>query len=100
MNAGKGRKAGSEGQAIVKHLGKQQVNSLFTHLRKIAQHPLLVRNLFSHAQVQSLVKVAHQRQVLICRNVHVRMHSQQLASPYHRRIWRHCKALCHQWQHS
>jgi len=66
MNAGKGRKAVPEGQAIVKQLGKQQVNSLFTHLHKIAQHPLLVRNLFSDAQVQSLVKVAHQRQVLVC----------------------------------
>ena len=65
-NAGQGRKTGPEGQAIVKQLGKQQVNSLFTHLRKIAQHPLLVRNLFSDAQVQSLVKVAHQRQVLCC----------------------------------
>ena len=65
-NAGQGRKTGPEGQAIVKQLGKQQVNSLFTHLRKIAQHPLLVRNLFSDAQVQSLVKVAHQRQVLFC----------------------------------
>ncbi|KAA6428197.1 MAG: SNF2 family DNA-dependent ATPase [Trebouxia sp. A1-2] len=53
-----------EGQAVVKQLGKQQVDSLFTHLRKIAQHPLLVRNLFSDAQVQRLVSLAHQRQVL------------------------------------
>ncbi len=63
-NAEKGRKTGPEGQTIVKQFGKQQVNSLFTHLRKIAQHPLLVRNLFSDAQVQSLVKLAHQRQVI------------------------------------
>ncbi len=44
-NAGKSRKTVPEGQTIVKQLGKQQINSLFTHLRKIAQHPLLVRNL-------------------------------------------------------
>lgn len=69
-NAGKGRKKVPEGQTIVKQLGKQQVNSLFTHLRKIAQHPLLVRNLFSDAQVQSLVKLAHQRQVMFFSNVH------------------------------
>ena len=55
---------------MVKHLGKQQANSLFTHLRKIAQHPLLVRNLFTAAQVQSLVKIAHQRQVIFFSDVH------------------------------
>ena len=69
-NAGKGRKTVPEGQTTVKHLGKQQVNSLFTHLRKIAQHPLLVRNLFSDAQVQSLVKIAHQRQAIFFSNLH------------------------------
>ncbi|KAL0034958.1 hypothetical protein WJX79_002584 [Trebouxia sp. C0005] len=60
---GQGRKTVPEGQAVVKQLGKQQVDSLFTHLRKIAQHPLLVRNLFSDAQVQRLVSLAHQRQL-------------------------------------
>ncbi len=46
----------------MKQLGKQRVNNLFTHLRKIAQHPLLVRKLFTDAQVQRLVTIAHQRQ--------------------------------------
>ena len=52
-----GRKTVPEGQTV-KQLGKQQVNSQFTHLRKIAQHPLLVHNLFSDGQVQSIVKLA------------------------------------------
>ena len=47
----------------MKQLGKQRVNSLFTHLRKIAQHPLLVRNLYSDDQVQQLVTLAHNRYV-------------------------------------
>lgn len=59
--AGLGKKAGSAGQAVVKQLGKQRVNNLFTHLRKIAQHPLLVRNLYTEAQVERLVTVAHRR---------------------------------------
>ena len=46
---------------MVKQLGKQRVNNLFTHLRKIAQHPLLVRNLYTEAQVGRLVTIAHQR---------------------------------------
>lgn len=54
-------KSGSAGQAMVKQLGKQRVNNLFTHLRKIAQHPLLVRNLYTEAQVGRLVTIAHQR---------------------------------------
>lgn len=54
---------GSAGQAVVKQLGKQRVNNLFTHLRKIAQHPLLVRNLYTEAQVERLVTIAHQRWV-------------------------------------
>ncbi|KAL3132188.1 hypothetical protein ABBQ32_008788 [Trebouxia sp. C0010 RCD-2024] len=60
---GLGRKAGSAGQAVVKQLGKQRVNNLFTHLRKIAQHPLLVRNLYTEAQVERLVTIAHRRQL-------------------------------------
>ena len=60
-HAGPGKKAGSAGQAVVKQLGKQRVNNLFTHLRKIAQHPLLVRNLYTEAQVERLVTIAHRR---------------------------------------
>ena len=56
-------KLGSAGQALVKQLGKQRINNLFSHLRKIAQHPLLVRNLFTEAQVERLVTIAHQRWV-------------------------------------
>ena len=56
-----GKKAAPAGQAVVKQLGKQRVNNVFTHLRKIAQHPLLVRNLYTDAQVERLVTISHQR---------------------------------------
>lgn len=56
-----GKKATPAGQAVVKQLGKQRVNNLFTYLRKIAQHPLLVRNLYTDSQVERLVTIAHQR---------------------------------------
>ena len=60
--AGKAKKAAHSGQGVLKQLGKQRVSNLFTHLRKIAQHPLLVRNLFTDAQVQRLVMIAYNRQ--------------------------------------
>ena len=57
------KKSNSAGQAMVKQLGKQRINNMFTHLRKIAQHPLLVRNLYSDAQLQRLAATAHKRYV-------------------------------------
>ena len=35
--------------------------NVFTHLRKIAQHPLLVRRLFSDERVTEMAKLAHAR---------------------------------------
>ena len=42
----------------MKKLGSRRVNHLFTHLRKIAQHPLLVRHRFSDKQVQAMARLA------------------------------------------
>ena len=58
-----GKVSESAGQAVVKQLGKQRINNLFTHLRKIAQHPLLVRSLYSDDQLQCLAATAHKRYV-------------------------------------
>ena len=42
----------------MKKLGGRRVNHLFTHLRKIAQHPLLVRHRFTDKQVQAMARLA------------------------------------------
>jgi hypothetical protein len=46
---------------LVRKLGKQRVANMFTHLRKIAQHPLLVRRLFSDELVAKMATLAHAR---------------------------------------
>ncbi|GFH20840.1 helicase C-terminal domain-containing protein, partial [Haematococcus lacustris] len=55
----------SEGQAaeqgtepVVAKLGSQRINNLFTHLRKIALHPLLVRHRYTDAMLEDMVSLA------------------------------------------
>jgi hypothetical protein len=48
----------------VRKLGKQKVANIFTHLRKIAQHPLLVRRLYDDAKVAKMAALAHSRWML------------------------------------
>ena len=36
---------------LLASLGSQRVNNIFTHLRKVAQHPLLIRSLYTEQQV-------------------------------------------------
>ena len=55
------KKQASPGRALVRRLGKAQVANVFTHLRKIAQHPLLVRCLFGDARVAEMARLAHAR---------------------------------------
>ncbi|KAK9819591.1 hypothetical protein WJX72_000080 [[Myrmecia] bisecta] len=52
-----------EAERWIKRLGKQKINNMFTHLRKIAQHPLLVRHAFSDARVAEMARLAHARGV-------------------------------------
>jgi len=51
-----------EGQAAVerffKMLGAKKINHMFTHLRKIAQHPLLIRHHYDDAKVEEIAKKA------------------------------------------
>lgn len=44
--------------ALVKKLGSQRINNIFTHLRKIAQHPLLVRHMYDDDKVSAMAAVA------------------------------------------
>ena len=53
--------AAPKANRLTKKLGKQGVNSLFTDLRKIAQHPLLMRRVFSNDRVLQMAKIAHHR---------------------------------------
>ena len=38
-----------------------QVNNIFTHLRKVAQHPLLVRSSFKDSMVAAMARIAASR---------------------------------------
>ncbi|CAL8461937.1 g1468 [Coccomyxa elongata] len=57
----KGAQSPAAAKKLVRKLGKQKVANLFTHLRKIAQHPLLVRRLFSDEAVAEMASLAHAR---------------------------------------
>ncbi|WIA09411.1 hypothetical protein OEZ85_008816 [Tetradesmus obliquus] len=43
---------------MVSKLGSQRINNIFTHLRKICQHPLLVRHHFNDDKVKEIAEVA------------------------------------------
>ena len=45
----------------MRKLGKARAANMFAHLRKVAQHPLLVRQLFSEKQVAAIAKLAYGR---------------------------------------
>lgn len=49
---------------VVRGLGNIRAKNTFAHLRKIAQHPLLVRRLFTDRHVDVIAKLAHARFVL------------------------------------
>ena len=60
-------KAGSDAGAaaaaakVMRKLGKAKAANMFAHMRKIAQHPLLVRRLFTDKQVVAIAKLAFNR---------------------------------------
>lgn len=45
-------KSKDEAAIMVSKLGSQRINNIFTHLRKICQHPLLVRHHFTDTKVR------------------------------------------------
>lgn len=47
-----------EAAQMVSKLGSQRINNIFTHLRKICQHPLLVRHHFNDDKVKEVAEVA------------------------------------------
>lgn len=48
----------AEAAQLVSRLGSQRINNIFTHLRKICQHPLLVRHHFNDDLVKEVANVA------------------------------------------
>jgi SWI/SNF-related matrix-associated actin-dependent regulator 1 of chromatin subfamily A len=58
-----GAAAGMSAAQLEKCMGAHRLKALFTYLRKVANHPLLVRSLFNQAGVEEVVKVTHARRV-------------------------------------
>ena len=56
-----GRSRADPAKRLVRQLGAGTVTSAFTQLRKIEQHPLLIRRLVGDAQVDQMAKLAHAR---------------------------------------
>lgn len=50
-------------EKFMKTLGAKKINHMFTHLRKIAQHPLLVRHNYDDAKVEEIATKAFQLQL-------------------------------------
>ncbi|RMZ56744.1 hypothetical protein APUTEX25_002833, partial [Auxenochlorella protothecoides] len=46
-----------------KSVGARKISHIFSHLRKIAQHPLLVRHHYDDARVEEIAALAHERQL-------------------------------------
>jgi len=46
---------------LLRRVGSRQVKNVFSELRKIAQHPLLVRRLLGDDDLQAMAEVVHQR---------------------------------------
>jgi SWI/SNF-related matrix-associated actin-dependent regulator of chromatin subfamily A containing DEAD/H box 1 len=62
--AGASNRDGSNGAAaLLPALGAQKIGNTFVHLRKIAQHPLLVRSLYTDSTLQEVAAIAHKRWV-------------------------------------
>ncbi|KDD72906.1 SNF2 family domain-containing protein, partial [Helicosporidium sp. ATCC 50920] len=56
-----GEKSDKQVEKFLRTLGAKRINHMFTHLRKIAQHPLLVRHRFDEARVDRVAALAHER---------------------------------------
>lgn len=52
-------------EKFLRTLGAKKISHMFTHLRKIAQHPLLVRSNYSDDQVALIARVAYERWGLV-----------------------------------
>jgi len=56
-----GQAEAAAAEDLLKRMSAAKVNSIFTHLRKLAQHPLLVRSTYTDAKVAELARLAHQK---------------------------------------
>lgn len=50
-------------EKFLRTLGAKKISHMFTHLRKIAQHPLLVRSNYTDEQVAAVARLAYERWV-------------------------------------
>ena len=54
---------GMSAAQLEKCMGAHRLKALFTYLRKVANHPLLVRSLFTQAAVEEVIRVTNARRV-------------------------------------
>jgi hypothetical protein len=71
--AGRNADAAAAAAKVMRKLGKAKAANMFAHMRKVAQHPLLVRRLFPDKQVAAIAKVAYSRSAP-WHPCHIRMH--------------------------
>jgi len=71
--AGANADAAAAAAKVMRKLGKAKAANMFAHMRKVAQHPLLVRRLFPDKQVAAIAKVAYSRSAP-WHPCHIRMH--------------------------
>ncbi|KAK9864166.1 hypothetical protein WJX84_000212 [Apatococcus fuscideae] len=55
------KKAAKPVQTLLKKVGKSRISNVFTHLRKIVQHPLLIRRIFTDDRLSKLALLAKNR---------------------------------------
>lgn len=48
-------------ERFLRTLGAKKISHMFTHLRKIAQHPLLVRSNYTDDQVAAIAEIAFEK---------------------------------------
>lgn len=85
LNSGKAAGAIQDGtqkgyEKFLKSLGGKKISHMFTHLRKIAQHPLLIRALYDEDKVKKIAEKAYERQLFSGGNVTLQKIQDELLS--------------------
>jgi SNF2 family DNA or RNA helicase len=85
LNNGKAAGAIQDGtqkgyEKFLKSLGGKKISHMFTHLRKIAQHPLLIRALYDQDKVKKIAEKAYERQLFSGGNVTLKKIQDELLS--------------------
>ncbi|KAK9836737.1 hypothetical protein WJX74_007100 [Apatococcus lobatus] len=61
LSSDKSRKGGKPVQKLLRKAGKTAIGNIFSHLRKIVQHPLLIRRMYTDERLSQLAQLAKTR---------------------------------------